>query len=69
MEESHGLLDTGRDLSLPSSEDADAIEKRNERATREGFAKHRVVWFGGPGDWQRDWIFYVENSHTLVSMW
>lgn len=46
----------------------DANEKRNERATREGFAKNRVVWFGGVDDWQRDWMFFLENSHTLLSM-
>ncbi|KAJ8612871.1 hypothetical protein CTAYLR_002055 [Chrysophaeum taylorii] len=49
-------------------EDGDVEEERNERATREGFAKNRVVWFGGPGDWQKDYVFHIENSHTLVSM-
>lgn len=59
-EERYGLLQ--------SQQGEDAAEAMNERATREGFAKQRVVWFGGPGDWERDWLFYVENSHTLVSM-
>lgn len=40
----------------------------NERAARVGFAQGRVVWFGGPQAWKEDWIFYLENEHTLVSM-
>ena len=62
-------MDEGASLLSNDANDVEAIEKRNERATREGFAKNRVVWFGGPDDWVRDWVFYVENTHTLVSMW
>ncbi|KAJ8600313.1 hypothetical protein CTAYLR_000618 [Chrysophaeum taylorii] len=40
----------------------------NERAARVGFAQGRVVWFGGE-EWKEDWLFYLENEHTLVSMW
>ena len=40
----------------------------NERATRTGLLKSRVVWFGGEDDWWKDWVFYAENEHTLLSM-
>mmetsp|Transcript_24355 Transcript_24355/g.76101 ORF Transcript_24355/g.76101 Transcript_24355/m.76101 type:complete len:347 (+) Transcript_24355:135-1175(+) len=51
--------------------DADEYENasENERALREGFTRGRVVWFGARDDWWQDWVFYVENQHTLVSMW
>lgn len=66
MEETQGLLQGQRTTLLG---DEDTIEKWNEQATHVGFNQGRVVWFGGPDDWQRDWLFYIENEHTLVSMW
>lgn len=48
---------------------ADLSTSDNERAARVGFAQKRVVWFGGPDAWWEDWIFFLENEHTLVSMW
>eukprot|EP00629_Pelagomonadales_sp_RCC1024_P004082 CAMPEP_0119277632 /NCGR_PEP_ID=MMETSP1329-20130426/17572_1 /TAXON_ID=114041 /ORGANISM="Genus nov. species nov., Strain RCC1024" /LENGTH=277 /DNA_ID=CAMNT_0007278117 /DNA_START=237 /DNA_END=1066 /DNA_ORIENTATION=- len=47
---------------------SESTKTQNERALQEGFTLGRVVWFGGVGDWQHDWLFYVENEHTLVSM-
>lgn len=47
----------------------DDVESPNERATRVGFNQRRVVWFGGPDMWWEDWLFFLENEHTLVSMW
>ena len=42
----------------------------NERATRIGFAQGRVVWFGDKNgeEWLEDWFFYLQNEHTLLSM-
>ena len=71
VEERLGLLS---DMVLPAvprsaaQTAADAAEERNVRATREGFVQGRVVWFGGEGDWRRDFFFHVENSHTLLGL-
>ena len=71
VEERLGLL-SGAGQALTASQqrraEEDAVEEKNERATREGFALGRVVWFGGEGDYARDFLFHVENSHTLVSL-
>jgi hypothetical protein len=44
--------------------EAAEIERRNEEACREGFARKRAVWFR---DWKRDLGFYLDNQHSLIA--
>lgn len=50
-------------------DEEDPRTSQNERALTEGLVLGRVVWFGGKDLWWRDWVFWVENEHTLVSTW
>jgi len=53
-------------------EDVQNEMENNERAARTGFAQKRVVWYGHGrkvGEWKEDWLFYVQNEHTLLSIW
>lgn len=57
---------------MMSREEIDNELENNERAARQGFAQKRVVWFGhgrNIGQWKDDWFFYLQNEHTLLSMW
>lgn len=69
-EESFGLLSSVLPAAPRSArqQHEDDVEERNMRATREGFDKGRVVWFGGEGDWGRDFLFHAENAHTLLGL-
>ena len=71
VEERVGLLSVMRAPATASQrarEESDAVEEKQQRATREGFALGRVVWFGCEGDYGRDFCFHVANGHTLVSL-
>ena len=71
VEERVGLLSVMRAPATASQrarEESDAVEEKQQRATREGFALGRVVWFGCEGDYGRDFLFHVANGHTLVSL-
>ena len=67
-EEGVGLLAThlseeGRHKARLAREAAE-IERRNEEACREGFARKRAVWFR---EWKRDLGFYLDNQHSLIA--
>ena len=59
-------------MAMLDDDDRDAEDPQtsaNERALTEGLVLGRVVWFGGRDLWWRDWVFWVENEHTLISTW